>query len=141
MAYSMTPQASQHISLSFVGLGPEKLYIRLTAVIVLPALALFIGLLVTTRAWICTIRQRRWVNRLEFDSWWLIKAMNSGMYRAGYANATEEDFMHACQGFSVVYKDTWPDCDVGHLALCPVTTFDESQPGQSICTEQQRVYA
>src|SRR5277367_5967760 len=52
MAYSIAPQSGQQISLPFVGSGPNKLYISLTTVSVLPSSALVIGLLVILRAWI-----------------------------------------------------------------------------------------
>jgi hypothetical protein len=124
--------------LSFVGSGPNKLYISLTVVSVLPFSALVIGLLVTLRAWVCTIRQRRWVNRVEFESWWLAKALCPGMYSAGYCNATEKDFKDACEGFSAAYRDIAPG-DEGHLALCSARP-NESPVGIPLSMDTQRVY-
>jgi hypothetical protein len=140
MAYSIAPQSGQHISLSFVGPGPNtSLYISVTVISVLPSTALAIGLLVTLRAWVCTIRQRRWVNRVEFESWWLAKALRPDMYRAGYCNATEKDFIDACENISTAYRDIRPASDVGHLLLCSAKS-NESPPGIPLSTDSQRVY-
>jgi hypothetical protein len=139
MAYSITPQSGQTIPLSFVGSGPNKLYISLTIVSVLPSSALFIGLLVTLRAWVCTISQSRWVNRVEFESWWLIKALRHDMYSAGYCNSTKKDFNNACESFSAAYRDIRPDSAVGHLALCSVRS-NETPPGSPLSIDTQRVY-
>jgi hypothetical protein len=138
MAYSIAPQSSQQIPLSFVGSGSNKLHISLTIISVLPSSALVIGLLVTVRAWVCTIRQRHWVNRVEFESWWLAKALRPDMYSAGYCNATEKAFNNACES-SVAYRDTRPYSDVGHLALCS-TRSNGIPPGISLETNTRRVY-
>lgn len=73
MAYSMAPLSGHQITRALIGSGPDRLFISLTLVIVLPASALVLGLLLILNAWICSIRNRRWVNRIEFDSWWLVK--------------------------------------------------------------------
>jgi len=139
-AYAITPQSGPQISLPFVGSGPNQLYISLTAVIWLPFSALAIGLLVILRAWVCTIRQRRWVNRVEFDSWWLVKALRPDMYSAGYCNATEKYFHDACESFSVAYRDVRPaNYDVGHLVLCSARS-NENPAGIPLSMSTQRVY-
>jgi hypothetical protein len=120
MAYSITPNAGKKLSRSFKGSGPNKLYIQITAIGVLPCMALVIGILVSLRAWIYTIRYHYWVNRIEFESWWLVKALRADMYDAGYCNATEKDFDRACQNSSVIYTDTRPGSEIGHLAICSV---------------------
>jgi hypothetical protein len=117
----MARQNGGVIPQSFIGYGPNALYISATPIIALPISALFIGLLVIIRAWVCTIRQRQWVNRVEFESWWLVKALCPEMYSKGYSNGTEDEFIGACQGFSVVYKDNKSDEDGGDLVLCPVS--------------------
>lgn len=139
MAYSIAPQSGQQISLPFVGSSPNELYISLTIVSVLPSSALVIGLLVILRAWICTIRQRRWVNRVEFESWWLAKALRPEMYSAGYCNATEKDFNRACESFSAAYRDIRPGSDVGHLTLC-FSRPNEFPAGIPLSMDTQRVY-
>jgi hypothetical protein len=138
MAYSITPQNAQKISLPFDGLGPNKLYISLTIISVLPLSALAIGLLIILHAWICTIRRRRWVNRVEFQSWWLVKALRPDMYNAGYSNATEKDFRDACESFSAAYRDTQPSSNVGHLALCSIGP-NRNPAGSPPSTDPQRV--
>jgi hypothetical protein len=112
MAYSIAPQSGQKIALPFIGSGPDQLYISLTLVTVLPFAALVIGLLVTLRASICTIRQRRWVNRVEFESWWLIKALRHEIYKAEYCNATERSFIKVCEDSLATYRK-----DGGHLEI------------------------
>jgi hypothetical protein len=124
MAYSIAPQSGHQVSLPFVGSNSNKLYISLTFVSVLPSSALVIGLAITLRALFCTIRERRWVNRVEFESWWLIKALRPDMYRAGNSNATEKDFNDALGGFSTSYGDILPDSELGQLALRSVGPSD-----------------
>jgi hypothetical protein len=137
MAYSIAPQSGQQIPLPFVGLGTEKLYISLTLVTILPSSALIVGFLVTIWAWICTTRQRHWVNRVEFDSWWLVKVIRPDMYESGHCNATEKDFNDACKGFSAAYRDIYPDRDVGHLVLCS-TRPNEMPPGVPILSDAEQ---
>jgi hypothetical protein len=139
MAYSITPQSGQHIYLPFAGLGPNKLYISITSVSLLPASALVIGLLITLRAWICTIRKRHWVNRVEFESWWFIKALRPDMYRVGNSNATTKDFNKALDGFSTSYRDINPHGDVGQLALCSEWS-DGNTSKISLSAKPRRVY-
>jgi hypothetical protein len=139
MAYSIAPQSGQQISLPFVGSSPNKLYISLTVISVLPSSALVIGLLVILRAWICTIRRRRWVNRVEFESWWIAKALRPDMYSTGYCNATEKDFNGACESFSAAYRDVRPGSDVGHLTLC-FARPNEILAGIPLSMDTQRVY-
>jgi hypothetical protein len=138
MAYSIAPQSGQQILLPFVGSGPNKLYISLTLIGILPASALILGLLVILRALVSTISYRHWVKRVEFESWWLIKALRSDLYSPGYGNATENVFKDACEG-SVVYKDTRPESEVGHIALCSATAY-ETPPGISLLANNRRFY-
>ncbi|OCK73030.1 hypothetical protein K432DRAFT_256489, partial [Lepidopterella palustris CBS 459.81] len=75
MAYSITPQSGAQLLQQFDGgSGPKKLYIRMTLVAIAPAIALVVGIFCTLRAWILTITHRYWINRVEFESWWLLKA-------------------------------------------------------------------
>lgn len=110
MAYSITPQSGRQVSLEFDGIGPSELFITLTSVAILPLLALVIGLLFTIRAAYCTIGNRSWVSRVQFDSWWLIKALRPDLYRAGCVDVTEEEFYEACKGFSLAL-----DRETGYL--------------------------
>jgi hypothetical protein len=120
MAYSLVPQTGNRLTSTFVGSGPNSLYIRVTAVIVLPLVALGLGLLVTVYASISTFRHRKWVNRIEFEGWWLLKALAPELYKPGYGNATEKDMKEACGGISVSYRYCGPeDRDVGNLRLLP----------------------
>jgi hypothetical protein len=68
MAYSIPRQSGKQLSLAlqFFGTGPERLFVRLTAVSALPASALIVGLVVILRAFILTtsIVRRYWVNRI-----------------------------------------------------------------------------
>jgi hypothetical protein len=139
MAYSIAPQSGQQISLSFAGSGPNKLFISVTILIVLPSSALVIGLLMIIRAWLCTIRQRHWVNRVEFESWWLAKALRPDVYRAGYCNATEKKFYEACEGFSTSYRDLRPNSNVGHLALYS-TRQNDIPAGIPLSKDIERLY-
>jgi hypothetical protein len=52
MAYSIAPLSGHQISQSFMGSGPDRLFISLTTVVVLPASALAFGLLLILNAWI-----------------------------------------------------------------------------------------
>jgi hypothetical protein len=117
MAYSLPRQTSYQTAQEFFGSGPSQLYITLTSVSILPTTALLTGLIVTIRALIYTVIKRHWVNRVEFASWWLFKALCPEMYKLGYSNATERDFYTASKGFYVVYGDKRPDDVVGHLVL------------------------
>jgi hypothetical protein len=103
MAYSMAPQSYHQVSAEFDGLGPDELFISLTIIVLLPLSALVIGLFVTVWAIIVTIQKRRWVSRVEFESWWLVKALRPDIYRRGHGNAVEKEFNSACDGFSVSY--------------------------------------
>jgi hypothetical protein len=110
----------QVISLPFIGSGPNKLFIGLTKVAVLPASALVIGFLVTLRAWWCTMRQRKWVNRVEFESWWLVKAMRWDLYRDGSANTIAKDFMESCKGYAAAYREVRTGDEGGQMILLSV---------------------
>jgi len=112
MAYSMAPQSYHQISAEFDGLGPDKLFISLTTIAALPVSALVIGLFITVWAFIVTIKERHWVNRVEFESWWLVKALRPDIYSAGYGNAIEKEFNSACDGFCVSH-----DSESGRLSL------------------------
>ena len=112
MAYSIAPQPYRQISAEFNGFGPSKYFISLPTIAVLPLSALVIGLIITAWACIVTIKERRWVSRVEFESWWLVKALRPDIYIAGYGNAIEEEFDSACDGFSVKYNS-----ESGHLSL------------------------
>jgi hypothetical protein len=112
MAYSMAPQSYYGISAEFDGFGSDKLFIGLTIIAVLPLSALVVGLIMTMWACIVTIKERRWVSRVEFESWWLVKALRPDIYSAGYGNAIEKEFNSACDGFSVSQ-----DSESGQLSL------------------------
>jgi hypothetical protein len=139
MAYSMAPLSGHQIAQSFMGSGPDRLFISLTLVIVLPASALALGLLLILNAWICSIHNRRWVNRIEFDSWWLVKALRPDLYSAGYSNATEKDFNDGCENFFAGYRDIRPDNELGHLVLCSAKQ-NEALVGAAVSTNAERVY-
>ncbi|KAF8853891.1 hypothetical protein BDZ45DRAFT_729167 [Acephala macrosclerotiorum] len=117
MAYAIPRHTYQTLSQNFVGTGPSKLFISVTFVGIIPTLALLIGALVTLRAWIAVIRHSYWVNRVEFESWWLLKALRSDLYLPGYCNATEDQFDEACSGTRVCYGDVKPQIRVGHLSV------------------------
>lgn len=118
MAYSLVPQTEYRLPTTFIGLGPNSLYITVTSVIVLPLVALGLGFLVTVYASVSTFRHRKWVNRVEFESWWLVKALSPELYRPGYGNATQKDMKDACSGFSVRYGYSKAERqDVGNLHL------------------------
>jgi hypothetical protein len=105
VAYSLVPQAADRLPATFTGLGPNSLYISVTAVIALPLAALGLGLLVTIFASISTFRHRKWVNRVEFEGWWLVKALSPEWYELGYSNATQRDMKDGCRGFSIKYGE------------------------------------
>jgi len=139
MAYSMAPLSGHQIAQSFMGSGPDRLFISLTLVIVLPASALALGLLLILNAWIYSIHNRRWVNRIEFDSWWLVKALRPDLYSAGYSNATEKDFNDGCENFFAGYRDIRPNNELGHLVLCSAKQ-NEALVGAAVSTNAERVY-
>ena len=122
MAYSIPRQSGAVLSLPFFGSGPQQLYISVTTVVVFPIFALAIGLLATSVALMGTIYRYKWVNRVEFESWWVLKALSPRLYAVGYSNGTEKDFESACKGFGVAYRDIRPDDDIGQLMLCPTNT-------------------
>jgi hypothetical protein len=111
-SYAMAPQSYHQISASFDGLASDRLFIGLTIIAVLPLSGLIIGLFMTVWACIVTIKERHWVSHVEFESWWLVKALRPDIYSAGYGNAIEKEFNSACDGFSVSY-----DSESGHLFL------------------------
>jgi len=135
MAYSIPRQSGKQLSLPFFGVDPDSLFIRLTAVSIIPASALLLGLLVTSRAFVVSILQRRWINRVEFESWWLVKALCPQFYKEGYSNATENDLLVASRGFETAYKDIRPEREVGRLLLEVADHDDLTVPINS-----QRVY-
>lgn len=141
VAYSIPRVSGYQVPFSFLGTAPDKLYISLTVISVLPASALFIGLLITLRAWVYAIRHRRWVNRVEFDSWWLVKALRPDMYAHGYSNATLNDFNAACEGFSTAYMDIRSNNAFGQLALRSANPYGEvAQESFSVLRDPQRIY-
>ncbi len=50
-----------------------------------------------------SMARRCWVNRVEFESWWLMNALRSDMYHAGYCNATSNGFYKACGEYELEY--------------------------------------
>jgi hypothetical protein len=112
MAYSIAPQSSHQILSEFDGLGPDKLFISLTVMAVLPLSALVVGLFMTGWACVITIKERNWVSRIEFESWWLVKALSPDIYSAASSNAIGKEFNSACDGFSVSQNT-----ESGHLYL------------------------
>jgi len=140
MAYSVAPQSGLRIQLPFHGLGESKLYIALTGVSALPIGALAVGLLLQVYALVCTIRRRRWVNRVEFEGWWLVKALRADLYKEGFCNATEKDFDEACSESSVAYRDTKPGDAVGHLALASLGQGRRRRRAVAIAVDENRVY-
>ncbi|KAH6708952.1 hypothetical protein BKA61DRAFT_439489, partial [Leptodontidium sp. MPI-SDFR-AT-0119] len=74
MAYAISRQTYLKLEQPFFGTGPYKLFISVTLVAVLPVAALALSILVTARAFVAMFLQRYWVNRVEFESWWLLKA-------------------------------------------------------------------
>ncbi|KAN0095245.1 hypothetical protein V8E51_015956 [Hyaloscypha variabilis] len=115
MAYSIAPQSGQQIALSFIGSGPDQLYISLTLVALLPFAALGIGLLVTLGASIRNIRERYWIKRVEFESWWLFKVLRHEDYKVEYCNATEGSFVKLCEDFTATYRK-----DGGYLEISEI---------------------
>jgi hypothetical protein len=85
-----------------------------------PGVALIVGFIFTLRAWLVTISQRYWVDRIEFESWWLVKALRSDLYPNGYCNATSKDLEKSYEDWQLRYTDANPNEDVGYLALVPV---------------------
>ena len=78
----------------------------------LPLSALVVGLFIIGWACVVTIKERSGVSRVEFESWWLVKAPRPDIYNAGFGNAIEKEFNSACDGFSVSQ-----DSESGHLYL------------------------
>ena len=44
------------------------------------------------------------MNRVEFESWWLFKALRPDLYPAGHSNDVLGDFEQACKGISVRFE-------------------------------------
>ncbi|KAK6335880.1 hypothetical protein TWF730_003254 [Orbilia blumenaviensis] len=117
IAYAIPRQTYKKLEQNFSGTGPKKLFISVTLVAVFPVTALTIGLLVTLRALVATMTKKYWVNRVEFEGWWLLKALRPDLYPGGFCNATEDKFNEASENVSVQYCDVRPESDVGHLTL------------------------
>jgi hypothetical protein len=125
MAYSIAPLSGAQKRQQFVGTSSQsKLFIRVTPIAIVPVTALVIGLFITLRAWLVTIRLRYWVDRVEFGSWWLVKALRPDLYDAGYCNASSKDFQKACGDYELRYTDMIPDEEIGHLMLVPIRDGD-----------------
>jgi hypothetical protein len=85
MAYAIAPLSGAQKSQQFVGASTQsKLFIRVTSIAIVAVTALVIGLVITLRAWLVTIRLRYWVDRVEFEGWWLVKSLRPDLYDAGY---------------------------------------------------------
>lgn len=142
MAYSLARQTGDQLPATFTGSGPNRLYISVTDIVVLPLFGLGLGLLVTVYAVISNFRHRRWVNRVEFESWWLVKALSPELYRPGYGNATEKDLRNACRGYRVSYQDSSPEQqDVGYLRLCSAAPGEEDIEVEGIENISHRAFA
>ncbi|KAK4458582.1 hypothetical protein QBC42DRAFT_185667 [Cladorrhinum samala] len=133
MAYAISRHTYFKLEQPFVGSGPDKLFISVTLVAIVPGTALALSILVTARACIAVIPQRYWVNRVEFESWWLLKACRPDLYRAGCGNATEDKFMEAGRDISIQYVDVRPGDIVGQLLL-------RRSGGESEAFKSNRVY-
>ncbi|KAH7119455.1 hypothetical protein B0J13DRAFT_486533 [Dactylonectria estremocensis] len=119
MAYAIPRHTYRKLDQPFFGSGPNKLFVSVTLVAIAPCSALVIGILVTLRAWFTTITNRYLVNRVEFESWWLVKALRPDLYPPGFCNATENSFSMATDEVFVWYGDVRPASEVGHLMLQP----------------------
>lgn len=71
----------------------------------------------------------------EFESWWLVKALCPHMYRDGFSNAAENDFLLASQEFLTAYKDTRPEANVGRLQL-----VGPNEVGTAMPIDRRRIY-
>jgi hypothetical protein len=101
MAYSISPQCSQRIGTDFKGSTSSRLFIRVTAIAALPLSALVLGLFTTLIAFFVTLQQRYWVQRVEFEEWWLLKALRPDLKDVANGNATRKEVQTACNGLRV----------------------------------------
>jgi hypothetical protein len=112
MAYSMSPQCSQHVETDFEGSNSSKLFIIVTVVAVLPLSALVLGIFTTLIAISVTLRQRYLIQRVEFEGWWLVKALQPDVGNVANGDATLKELQTACDELEVSY-----DRDTGHLVF------------------------
>ncbi|RYP06402.1 hypothetical protein DL764_003194 [Monosporascus ibericus] len=117
MAYAISRHTYFTLEQPFHGTGPNRLFISVTLVAVVPGTALLLAMLVTARACMYTVLERYWVNRVEFESWWLMKASRPDLYPTGFGNAAEDRFIDACGGVEVEYRDVKMSSGVGQLML------------------------
>jgi len=103
-AYAIAPQSYHQVPAEFDGAASNKLFISVTIVALLPLSALILGLFISVWACFQTIRERRWVNRVVFESWWLVKALRPDIYGAGYGNATKKELESANEGLYASYN-------------------------------------
>ena len=91
MAYSMSPQCSQQIEAIFEGTTSSRLFISVTVVAVMPLSALVLGLFVNIIAHFVTFRQRYWVQRIDFEGWWLFKTLRPDVMDVESSDATRKE--------------------------------------------------
>jgi hypothetical protein len=106
MAYSMSPQCLQHIKTDFEGSTSSRLFISVTAIAVLPLSALVLGLFTTLIAFFVTLRQRYWVQRVEFEGWWLFKALRPDLRDEANGDATRKELQTAYNGLGVSFDSS-----------------------------------
>jgi hypothetical protein len=105
MAFSMSPQCSRQIEYDFEGTTSSRLFINVTAVAVLPLSALMLGLFATLIAFFMTIQQRYLIQRVEFEGWWLFKALRPDLVDGAHGDATQKELQKAYDGLGVYYEN------------------------------------
>jgi hypothetical protein len=106
MVYAISPQCSQHIEIDFEGLASNRLFISVTAIAVMPLAALVLGLFTTLIAFYVTLRQRYWVERVEFEGWWLFKALRPDLRDVAHGDATGKELQTVYNGLSVSFDNS-----------------------------------
>jgi hypothetical protein len=114
MAYSMSPQCSQDIETDFEGVTSSRLFINVTAIAVMPLSALVLGLFTTLVAFYVTLRQRYWVQRVEFEGWWLFKALRPDLRDVADGDATRKELQTAYNGLGVAFDSSTGQLEFRH---------------------------
>ena len=103
MAYSMSPQCSQHIEAVFEGTTSSRLFIGVTVVALAPLSALVLGLFVSIIALFVTLRQRYWVQRIDFEGWWLFKTLRLDLMDIESGDATRKELQTTYNALKVSF--------------------------------------
>jgi hypothetical protein len=73
-----------------------------------------LGLFTTLIAFYVTLRQRYWVQRVEFEGWWLFKALRPDLRDVADCDATRKELQTAYNGLGASFNSSTGQLEFRH---------------------------